>query len=454
MNTSKVTVYITSHNYGRFLDQAIKSVLNQSYLNWECIIFDDNSTDNTNKILDNYREDVRINIVSFSKRMGLRYCANKALELAKGDYIIRLDADDYFDENAFKLMVGYLQENLNVALVYSDWIYIDEFGGFLGKETRRKVGSEIKVNDLSIHGACTMVRTEILKSLGGYSIDVETQDGFELWLKVIQNYPIGSISTPLFYYRKHGPSMSSSLEKLLNARRKIKSNVINKNEQELNCIAVVPIRNISPILPNIAFTRIKNETLLDKTISDIIESKLFTQIIIDSDDFAVTEYVNKTYPSIFTSNRNETLLGDNIRMSKVVFEAIQNFIQEKGKFDFDIISILPIHCPFRDKNDIIEGYHTLLLTGLDQVISVYSDFDLHFMHSLNGLIPINPSSIDSVRYERENLYVSNGAVHFFWKEQLHENSLYTGKIGHFEMTKEKSFQIKKIDDLKLINIYE
>jgi CMP-N-acetylneuraminic acid synthetase len=203
-----------------------------------------------------------------------------------------------------------------------------------------------------------------------------------------------------------------------------------------------------------AFISFKAQTLLDKTISDIIESKLFSQIIIDTDDIRIIEYVNKVYPEIYTSLRKENLLVENTRMSKVLYHAVQNFILDKDCFDFDIISILPIHCPFRDKHDIIEGYQTLLLSGVDQVISVYLDLDLHFMHSINGLKPVNPLSIDSVRYERENLFVSNGAVHFFWKEQLREDSLYFGKIGHFEMSKERSFQIKNEEDLKYIKIYE
>ena len=97
----------------------------------------------------------------------------------------------------------------------------------------------------------------------------------------------------------------------------------------------------------------------------------------------------------------------------------------------DIIAVVPIHCPLRSHEDIIEGFNTLILNNVDQVISTYEDFDMHFTHSKFGMKPLNPNSLDSIRYEREALYVIMSF--FFLEESLTTFNVY--KIGHFTMEK-------------------
>ena len=158
---SKVTVYITSHNYSIFLKESIESVLKQTYKNWELFLIDE--------LMASKYKNQKIKVFRNLKAKGLRSCANYVLGKADGKYIIRLDADDFFDENALLLMVNYL-ENSDAVLVYPDWIYVNESGFFTGKETRKKLNVDTLVNDLAAHGACTLVRTDVLKEIGGYYI--------------------------------------------------------------------------------------------------------------------------------------------------------------------------------------------------------------------------------------------------------------------------------------------
>ena len=115
---SKVTVYITSHNYSIFLKESIESVLKQTYKNWELFLIDDGSSDNSFDIMNSYKNQ-KIKVFRNLKAKGLRSCANYVLGKSDGKYIIRLDADDFFDENALLLMVNYL-ENSDAVLVYPD----------------------------------------------------------------------------------------------------------------------------------------------------------------------------------------------------------------------------------------------------------------------------------------------------------------------------------------------
>jgi glycosyltransferase involved in cell wall biosynthesis len=448
----KVTVYITSHNYSRFLKESIDSVLKQTYKNWELFLLDDGSSDESFEIMKSYESSI-VFAQRNKKAQGLRNCANNVLKKASGKYIIRLDADDYFDENALILMVDYLENN-DIALVYSDWIYVNEFGFFTGKETRKKLNIETLVNDLAAHGACTMIRTKVLNEIGGYDTEFDKQDGYELWLKIIQNYRVGNINTPLFYYRKHGDSMSSDEKKLIISRRHIKNKIVlsKKAKCKNSNTAIIPVRNTSNDYAKLAFSNInENRNFLDKTILDVIKSNLFENIIVESDDKKVLDYVNKKYSSCISVLRPNNLLGDLIPLSKVIYSTVK-YIEKKFDFNNDIIAVVPIHCPSRSFEDIIEGYNTLILNNVDQVISTYEDFDMHFIHSKMGMKPLNPNSLDSIRYEREALFVNNGAIQIFWREFLDKHSMYKGKIGHFTMEKSRSLQIKKSNDL--ISFYE
>ena len=99
-----VTVYVTNFNYGKYIEKAIESILTQSYQKFEIIIIDDGSTDNSREIISNYESHEKINIV-LQNNKGLTVSNNIALNLAKGEFIVRLDADDYFIKDALKLMV-------------------------------------------------------------------------------------------------------------------------------------------------------------------------------------------------------------------------------------------------------------------------------------------------------------------------------------------------------------
>ena len=88
-----VTVYVTNRNYGKYVDECLESVYNQSFQDFELIIVDDGSTDNPNSYLEKYRHSKNTSVI-FNRQQGLNASSNQALRLAKGKYIVRVDADD------------------------------------------------------------------------------------------------------------------------------------------------------------------------------------------------------------------------------------------------------------------------------------------------------------------------------------------------------------------------
>ena len=139
-----VSVYIPSRNYGKYLDKSIESVINQIYKNWELFIIDEDSKDDTLKIAKKYKNKYskKITIIKNDKVLGLQRIANKIISIAKGKYIIRLDADDWLHEVALLIMVNKLEENSKAAIAYGNYFYTDEKGKIIGVEIRYKLGKE------------------------------------------------------------------------------------------------------------------------------------------------------------------------------------------------------------------------------------------------------------------------------------------------------------------------
>jgi len=452
MNKPLVTVYITTHNYGRFLREAVDSVLGQSLREWEVFIMNDGSTDDSEEIARDYvkAHPGRIHLISTGKSRGLRACANEAIDKAKGRYIMRLDADDYLDASALLILSHYLETHPEKGLVYPNWTYVGEQGEFLGIERRKLVGTEAKVLDLPAHGACTMVRRRILKSIGGYDLSHDSQDGHELWLKVLDRYEVGNVETPLFFYRQHGTSMSRNENRLLAARQKIKRVMAARTEGDVSprIVAIVPARNQSPDLPGIALAPVQGKALIDYSLDVAEQSGIFECIYVTTDDQSIVDHCAGR-KNLIAEVRSPDLSRPQAKLANVMMAAVET-LEQKHEIYPDIVVLLSLHSPLRTAAHIQEAVDTLSLYSVDNVISTYEDYDLHFRHEENGLSPLNSGAVQQLRYEREALYVDNGAVHAFWRDFISEEHLYKGRIGHISMTREESFQIKRMEDLPLL----
>ena len=132
-----VTVYITNFNYGSYIKDAIESVLNQSFKDIELIIIDDGSSDNSKEIIERYMQLNYVRVI-FQKNKGLNITNNIAMRLARGKYIIRLDADDYFRKDAIQKMCQKLESDSKLGLVFPDYFLIDSLGDVIAKESIRK----------------------------------------------------------------------------------------------------------------------------------------------------------------------------------------------------------------------------------------------------------------------------------------------------------------------------
>ena len=166
---AKVSVIMSVYNGEKYLPEAIDSVLNQTFEDFEFVIVDDGSTDGTADILSGYK-DPRIKVIT-QKHLGIAQAKNKAVEASSGEYIAIMDADDISLPERFELEVNFLDQHKDIGAVSSSTYVIDEYGkliltrsALIGNDFIQKTLPE----KFCLHHVSSMMRREICQMFGGY----------------------------------------------------------------------------------------------------------------------------------------------------------------------------------------------------------------------------------------------------------------------------------------------
>ena len=288
----KVTVYITNHNYEKFIKKSIESVLDQTYKNFELIIIDDGSSDNSRRIIKEYENNPKV-IVIFQKQKGLNISNNVAIRQSKGEYIIRLDADDWLDKNALKILTNYLEKNTDRALVFPDYFEVDSDGIIINRVKRHNF-DKVTLLDRPAHGACTLIRKKYLKEVGMYDENFSCQDGYDIWLRLTYKYKVGNINKPLFFYRRHGNNLTNNNARILNTRLLMTKKFINKSfKKKFSTVGVIPVRGKMANSDSVALKKLKSKPLIFWTINNALNSKLLDHIVVTSPVKKLLDYLKK-----------------------------------------------------------------------------------------------------------------------------------------------------------------
>lgn len=206
----KVSIIITSYNYEKYILEAIRSCLNQNvYEDYEVIVVDDGSGDGTLNILKGI-QDPKFKYFMI-ENSGIEYCSNYGMLRAKGEYLLRVDADDVLHPDYLSNMVVLLDENPDFAFVYSDYYRIDEDGKIIGSSALPQFdAAEVRCRgDFLATG--TIFRKSVIQQYNYYSEEVRNSglENFELMLKLLNDEYVGHLNqSMLFYYRRHSKNMS------------------------------------------------------------------------------------------------------------------------------------------------------------------------------------------------------------------------------------------------------
>jgi len=207
-----VSVVMPARNSARWLGQAIESVVLQTLSDLELLVIDDGSTDETAEILNDWsRRDSRIRVLR-QHDLGLVPALNYGLVEARGSLLARLDADDVSVAKRFECQVQAMEQNPNVGLLGSWAQRIDEHGrpqGHSMPETHHEKLVEILTRGNPFIHSTIMLRTEIVRRLGGYRAAFEAAEDYDLWLRMSEVTLLANVAEPLVYYRRHSASVTA-----------------------------------------------------------------------------------------------------------------------------------------------------------------------------------------------------------------------------------------------------
>lgn len=202
----KVSIIMGIYNCSSTLSEAIDSIIAQTYTNWELIMCDDGSKDNTYDVALSYKEKYpnKIILIKNEKNLGLNKTLNRCLEYTTGEYIARMDGDDVSVENRLFKEISFLENNPEYAIVSSPMIYFDENGEWgESKAIENPTNLDFVTGTPFCHAPC-MVRTEAYKEVNGYSTDDRTlrAEDYNLWFRLYaMGYKGHNLQTPLYKMR-------------------------------------------------------------------------------------------------------------------------------------------------------------------------------------------------------------------------------------------------------------
>ncbi len=447
-NNPSVSIIITAHNYGKYLGESLKSALNQNFNNYEVVVVDDGSTDNTQEIIRNYKKQHpnKIKMVTLDG-VGLSKACNKGVEKSSGKYIVRLDADDYFDENILLIEATYLENHSEIDLVYPDYFEVDKEGNLINYKRLMKIGKELKTFDRCPLAIGAMYRRECYDEIGGYDESLKHQEDYDFWVRFTKKFKAHTINLPLMYYRQHGESMSTNLKPRMKARRKVKNNHAEGLENK-KVLGIIPARAKSRVEGKLALRKVGDKTLIQHTIEEGKKAKHIDKLIVSTDDEEIAEEAKKHGTEV-PFIRPKELAGFGVGIEAVVEHALTYFKKEEN-WEPDIVAILHVPCPFKTGDQIDEAIDTLALHDKDTVISVTEDKRYFWKPGMYGLEPLTFRK-RHLKKDRETMYRENGAIYVFKTENLKNKSLFGDKIGNIIMYPDESLHIENEFDLEMAN---
>lgn len=207
-----VSVILPVRNAENFLEEALNSVIGQTYQNIEIIAVDDTSTDKTAEILKKYQgKDTRIKVVTNKEQLGVAKSLNVAIKNSSGVYLARMDADDLMQPTRLEKQINYLKKNpLTIAL--GTWVYeIDEKGNLLGKRTlpsKHKDIYQMMYYAMGLQHPTIMFNRKLVPKNFNWYQDIKYAEDLDLLFRLCRSGKLANLGEFLMFYRIHKDNLS------------------------------------------------------------------------------------------------------------------------------------------------------------------------------------------------------------------------------------------------------
>jgi glycosyltransferase involved in cell wall biosynthesis len=223
-----VSIITPNYNSEKFISETIKSVLNQTYKNWEMIIVDDVSSDKSIDIITSFcKKDARIQLHQLPENSGAAIARNKAIDLAKGTFIAFLDSDDLWLPKKLEFQLDFMLKN-NYSLSYTSYEIINEEGELTNKiiSCKDKLNYNRMLYSNEIGCLTAMYNKDVLGKI--FMPEIRKRQDYGLWLKILKSekYAFG-FATVLAQYRDRSKSISNNKVEMLKWNWNLYKNVEN-----------------------------------------------------------------------------------------------------------------------------------------------------------------------------------------------------------------------------------
>jgi len=200
----KASIIVTSHNYGRFLERCLRSCLRQDLISrqdFEVIVVDDASSDDSVAIAEKFAPD-GVRVIRREDNGGVAAAANDGIRAARGQYFVRVDADDFVTSRFLHFLVSYMDANHDALGVACDYLLVDEHE------------QQVERIDASQHPvSCGILyQKDLLVGAGIYDPDFRHREEEELRARLGDFYRVHHLRMPLYRYRKHGTNKTTEPE--------------------------------------------------------------------------------------------------------------------------------------------------------------------------------------------------------------------------------------------------
>lgn len=225
----KVSILIPAFNHGQYIRTCLDSVIQQTYNDWEAIVIDDGSSDDTPNIIEEYsKRDERIHFTR-QENAGVVATCKRALDKAQGEYANFLASDDAFTKQRLERLVPILDAQKDVCLVCSDVYGMDadgkveqklmlpQFKKFIQESHGRVFADLLEQNFL--YSVATLFRRTVAKEVGGIDETIPFLEDWSLWLRLTEKHAIEYCDEPLAYYRQHNQNATKNFQRTYKAMR-------------------------------------------------------------------------------------------------------------------------------------------------------------------------------------------------------------------------------------------
>ncbi|MBJ7397603.1 MAG: hypothetical protein RL353_357 [Actinomycetota bacterium] len=211
MTQPVISVIVAAHNQERYISRCLRSLLAQSIARekFEIVVINDGSTDHTPSVLEEFADEIVL--ITNESNIGLPASLNKAIRRARAPYVVRVDADDYVNNEFLHLLHGFLRENKYMDAVACDYLLVDEQEEVLARN-----------NCLTDPIACgIMFRTEQLIDIGLYDESFLLHEETDLRMRFLKKHTIHRLELPLYRYRRHANNSTNDAAAMEHHRQRI-----------------------------------------------------------------------------------------------------------------------------------------------------------------------------------------------------------------------------------------